>query len=41
LGTQYKLVEEYIDPISKIVLVGILVLFFLWVFKRKSQQSRR
>jgi membrane protein DedA with SNARE-associated domain len=41
LGTQYKLVEEYIDPISKIVLVGILVLFFLWVFKRKSQQIRR
>ena len=41
VGTPYKLVEEYIDPISKIVLVGILVLFFLWVFKRKSQQIRR
>ncbi|MFL0606293.1 DedA family protein [Cylindrospermopsis raciborskii] len=40
LGTQYKLVEKYIDPISKIVLVGILVLFFLWVFKRKGQHTR-
>ena len=43
LGKNYKLVEDYIDPISKVVVVGVLVAiasfigYRLWKRSRKSQ----
>lgn len=41
LGTQYELVDKYLAPVSKIVLGGLLLVFFFWVFKRKRQKTRR
>ena len=40
LGDNYKLVEKYLDPVSKIVLVVLIVAFIVWVV-RKSQKARR
>ena len=40
LGDNYKLVEKYLDPVSKIVLVVLIVVFIVWVV-RKSQKARR
>jgi membrane protein DedA with SNARE-associated domain len=41
LGTQYELVDEYLAPVSKIVLVGLVLAFGLWVFKRKRKRKAR
>jgi membrane protein DedA with SNARE-associated domain len=39
LGSQYELVDEYLAPVSKIVL-GILVLaFVVWVLKKRQRKS--
>lgn len=35
LGNNYHLVEEYIGPISKIVLVALIVAFVVWVVRRR------
>lgn len=35
LGDNYHLVEQYIGPVSKIVLLGLLVAFIVWVIRRK------
>jgi membrane protein DedA with SNARE-associated domain len=41
LGSQYELVDEYLAPVSKIVL-GILVLaFVVWVLKKRQRKSPR
>lgn len=37
LGRQYELVDKYLAPVSKIVLVGLILLFGFWVFKRKRK----
>lgn len=34
LGENYHIVEEYIDPISKIVAVTIVIWFGLWIVKK-------
>ncbi|MBH8564800.1 DedA family protein [Nostoc sp. CENA67] len=40
LGSQYELVDNYLAPVSKIVL-GILVLAFVgWVLKRRRKRTR-
>lgn len=36
LGNNYYLVEEYMGPISKIILVALIVTFFVWVVRRKK-----
>jgi membrane protein DedA with SNARE-associated domain len=43
LGDNYELVEEYLGPVSKIVLVFLVVLFIAWVVikKRKEKEKRR
>jgi membrane protein DedA with SNARE-associated domain len=43
LGDNYELVEEYLGPVSKIVLVFLVVLFIAWVIikKRKEKEKRR
>lgn len=40
LGKNYELVDEYLAPVSKGVLVLLLVAFAVWIF-RKKQRARR
>ncbi len=40
LGENYELVEEYLGPVSKIVLVGIFVAFVAWVVKRHLMRRK-
>jgi membrane protein DedA with SNARE-associated domain len=37
LGSQYKLVEEYLAPVSKIVLVALILAFVYWFIKRDKR----
>ncbi|MEO3707049.1 DedA family protein [Trichormus azollae] len=41
LGSQYELVDKYLAPVSKIVLAGLVLLFFFWVLKRQRQRTRK
>ena len=43
LGEKYELVEQYLDPVSKIVLVFLIVAFIAWVVikQRKAKRRRR
>lgn len=40
LGQNYTLVERYIGPLSKIVLIVLPIAFGVWIVKRKRQQKR-
>ncbi|MGL6139882.1 MAG: DedA family protein, partial [Planktothrix sp.] len=39
LGDHYELVEEYIGPISKIVLLILVIGFGLWVLRKNMRKS--
>ena len=41
LGNNYELVDDYLAPVSKGVLVLILVAFAVWIFRKKQQAKRR
>ncbi|MGH8002368.1 MAG: DedA family protein [Brasilonema sp.] len=41
LGGQYKLVDEYLAPVSKIVVVVLILAFVVWVMKRKRKNRRK
>lgn len=41
LGSQYELVDEYLAPVSKGVLVLLIVAFAVWIFRKKQQAKRR
>lgn len=43
LGNKYELVDEYLAPVSKIVLVFLIVAFIAWVVikKRKKKDKKR
>ncbi|MFL9451400.1 MULTISPECIES: DedA family protein [Nostocales] len=41
LGSQYELVDKYLAPVSKIVLVILVVAFVAWVVKRRKKHRRR
>ena len=42
LGDNYELVDEYLGPVSKIVLVFLVVLFIAWVvMKRQKAKGRK
>jgi membrane protein DedA with SNARE-associated domain len=42
LGNNYELVDEYLAPVSKIVLLGLIVAFIVWVVrKRQKAQGKR
>jgi membrane protein DedA with SNARE-associated domain len=41
LGENYSLVDEWLAPVSKLVLVGILVICGLWIWKRRKSVRRR
>lgn len=36
LGDNYELVDEYLGPISKIVFLGLMIAFIVWVVRRKQ-----
>ncbi len=38
LGDNYDLVDEYLAPVSKIVLLVLLLAFGVWVWRRKQKQ---
>lgn len=40
LGDNYELVDEYLGPVSKFVLFGLLGLFGFWVLRRQMRQRR-
>ena len=39
LGSQYYILEKYIDPISKIVFVALIVAFVVWILRKKKNKS--
>ncbi|MCL1464944.1 DedA family protein [Argonema galeatum] len=39
LGKNYALAEHYIDPISKIVFVGLIVAFVVWVVRKRQKRK--
>lgn len=41
LGSQYELVDKYLAPVSKIVIVTLVLAFVVVVVKRKQQNKRR
>lgn len=41
LGDNYELVEEYLGPVSKIVLVFLVVSLIAWVVIKKQKEKRR
>lgn len=41
LGNNYELVDEYMGPLSKIVLGIILVTFVVWVVRRQQQKRKQ
>ncbi len=41
LGENYTLVEEYLEPVSKIVLVALIVAFIVWVVRKRKKIRRR
>jgi membrane protein DedA with SNARE-associated domain len=41
LGSQYKLVDEYLAPVSKIVLGSLVLVFAVWVFRRKQKSTKK
>jgi membrane protein DedA with SNARE-associated domain len=41
LGDHYELVDKYLGPVSKFVVLGILVAFGLFVWKRRQDQKRK
>lgn len=41
LGSQYQLVDEYLAPVSKIVLGSLVLAFVVWVWKRKRRTTRK
>ena len=38
LGNNYELVEEYLAPVSKIVLVTLVIAFILWLVRRNMRR---
>jgi membrane protein DedA with SNARE-associated domain len=41
LGDNYTLVDEYLAPVSKIVLVALIVAFIVWVVRKRQKAKRR
>jgi len=37
LGNNYSLVDDYLGPVSKVVLIGLVGVFVVWVLNRKKQ----
>lgn len=39
LGQNYELVDEYLGPVSKIVFLGLIVAFGVWLFLKKKKEK--
>lgn len=39
LGTHYDLVDRYLGPVSKIVVISLAIWFGLWILKKNMQKS--
>ncbi|MBC7971966.1 MAG: DedA family protein [Verrucomicrobia bacterium] len=39
LGNNYSLVETYLAPVSKLVLLGLLVMLVVWAVRRKKRRA--
>jgi membrane protein DedA with SNARE-associated domain len=39
LGENYTLIDEYLDPVSKIVLASLIILFVIWVVWKQSRRE--
>jgi membrane protein DedA with SNARE-associated domain len=39
LGDHYELVEKYLDPVSKIVLVSLVIFLLLWIFRKRLRRA--
>ncbi|UXE59918.1 MAG: DedA family protein [Woronichinia naegeliana WA131] len=39
LGDHYELVEKYLDPVSKIVLVSLVIFLILWIFRKRLRRA--
>jgi membrane protein DedA with SNARE-associated domain len=39
LGENYKVVEKYIDPVSKIVLVSLVIWLVLWLIRKQMRKN--
>jgi membrane protein DedA with SNARE-associated domain len=40
LGDNYELVDEYLGPVSKIVLVGLVIAFVIWIVQKRRKKRR-
>jgi len=40
LGDHYHLVEKYLDPVSKYVLVGLVIAFVVWLVLHQQQRTK-
>jgi membrane protein DedA with SNARE-associated domain len=38
LGNNYQLVEEYLGPISKIVLLSLIIWFIIWIVRKRNRR---
>lgn len=41
LGDNYELVDKYLDPVSKIVFVVLIVAFIVWVVRRIRRRNKK
>jgi membrane protein DedA with SNARE-associated domain len=41
LGEHYTLVDEYLAPVSKIVLAALLISFIIWVIRRRKRSQQK
>ncbi|MGI0492642.1 DedA family protein [Alkalinema pantanalense CENA528] len=41
LGSNYERVDEYLAPVSKIVLVGLLLAFGIWLWRKQNIQKQK
>lgn len=41
LGERYELVEQYLAPVSKLVLVTVIFVFGIWFFRTRRQRNKR
>jgi membrane protein DedA with SNARE-associated domain len=39
LGDHYDLVDEYLGPVSKIVLLSLIIWFGLWILRRNMRKN--
>ncbi|MCP2728554.1 DedA family protein [Limnofasciculus baicalensis] len=41
LGDNYELIDEYLGPVSKVVLLGLIIAFVVWVILKQRNSKRK